>query len=231
MNRARTAAVFAPYGIIGLVHLVALAVGAETLATFTKPLLMPFLLAGLLFALPRWRTEVALLASLAILFSWAGDVGIASPGDVSFLVALGCFLLAHVAYIVVFLRKLRMRRVPLWGAGYLLWWVALVVLLAPYTGALLGPVAVYGLVLVGMGALALGCNSLVAIGGALFVTSDTLLGLNKFHPGFELWQVDTLIMLTYIAAQGLIALGVVRWAWARAGSERKPDAAAATGAA
>ncbi|HNP16091.1 MAG TPA: hypothetical protein PKI99_06490, partial [Terrimesophilobacter sp.] len=85
MNRARTAAVFAPYGIIGLVHLVALAVGAETLSTFTKPLLMPFLLAGLLFALPRWRTEVALLASLAILFSWAGDVGIASPGDVSFL--------------------------------------------------------------------------------------------------------------------------------------------------
>ncbi|MCB1281629.1 MAG: lysoplasmalogenase, partial [Salinibacterium sp.] len=93
------------------------------------------------------------------------------------------------------------------------------------------PVAVYGLVLGGMGALALGCNSLAAIGGVLFVTSDTLLGLNKFHPGFELWQVDTLIMLTYIAAQGLIALGVVGWAWGHVGSEQEPDAVAATGAA
>ena len=215
MNRARTLAVFAPYGIIGIVHLVALAADSDPIATFTKPLLMPLLLVGLLFALPRWRNQVALLASLAILFSWAGDVGIASPGDISFLVALGFFLLAHVAYIVLFLRKLRMRRIPVWSLAYVIWWVALVVILAPHIGPLLIPVAVYGLVLGGMGAIALSCNRLIAIGGVLFVVSDTLLGLNKFLPGFELWQVDFLIMLSYILAQGLIVFGIVSWAWAR----------------
>lgn len=216
MNRARTLAVFTPYAVVGIVHLAALAIDAEPLSTFTKPLLMPFLLAGVLFALPRWRTEVAALASIALLFSWAGDVGIASPGDLSFVIALGLFLIAHIAYIALFLRKLRMRRISLWAIGYLLWWVALVVVLAPYTGALLGPVAIYGLVLVAMGAIALSCNTFVAIGGALFAASDTLLGLNKFHPRFELWQVDFLIMFTYIAAQGLIALGIVYWAWKNA---------------
>lgn len=215
MNRARTLAVFSPYTIVGVVHLVALAIGLDALSSFTKPLLMPFLLAGLLFSLPRWRSEVALLATLAILFSWAGDVGIASPGDLSFLVALGFFLIAHVAYIVLFLRKLRMRRVPIWSLAYFLWWVALVVVLAPHIGPLLIPVAIYGLVLGGMGAIALSCNRLVAIGGVLFVASDTILGLGKFLPGFEPWQVDFLIMLTYIAAQGLIALGIVHWAWGR----------------
>ena len=233
MNKARTLTVFAPYGIVGIVHLVALAAHAQTLATFTKPLLMPFLLAGLLFALPRWRSEVALLGSLAILFSWAGDIGIASPGDLSFLVALGFFLLAHVAYIVLFLRKIRKRRVPLWSLVYVLWWVALVVILAPHTGPLLIPVAVYGLVLGGMGAIALSCNRLIAIGGALFVVSDTLLGLNKFLPGFNFSQVDSLIMLSYILAQGLIVLGLVRWAWGRIALDIRPDPAAhaATGSA
>ena len=233
MNKTRTLAVFAPYGIVGIVHVVALAIHAQTLAAFTKPLLMPLLLAGLLFALPRWRSEVALLGSLAILFSWAGDVGIASPGDLSFLVALGFFLLAHVVYIVLFLRRLRKRRVPLWSLVYVLWWIALVVILAPHTGPLLIPVAVYGLVLGGMGAIALSCNRLIAVGGVLFVVSDTLLGLNKFLPGFSFSQVDSLIMLSYILAQGFIVLGLVRWAWGRIALGIRPDPAAhsATGSA
>jgi hypothetical protein len=39
--------------------------------------------------------------------------------------------------------------------------------------------------------------------------------LNRFLPGFELWQVDLLIMLSYLAAQGLIAFGAIRMAWKR----------------
>lgn len=209
----RTVVLFSPYLIVGIVHLVGLATHVEQIATFTKPLLMPFLLAALLFSLPRWRTEVALLGSLAIIFSWAGDVGIASTGELSLLVALGFFLIAHIYYIILFLRKLRMRRLSLWSIAYLAWWAALVAILAPHIGSLLIPVAVYGLVLVGMGAIALTCNRFIAVGGVLFVVSDTILGLNKFLPGFELWQIDFVIMLSYIAAQGLIAFGIISWAW------------------
>lgn len=215
MNKLRTAAVFAPYIVVAIVHLVGLANGDTALSGFTKPLLMPLLLVALLFLLPRWRSEVALLATLALLFSFAGDVGLNSAGEFAFLVALGCFLLAHVSYIVLFLRKLRMRRLSFWALAYLVWWVALIVILAPHIGSLLIPVAIYGLVLGAMAAIALSCNTLIAYGGVLFVVSDTLLGLHKFLPGFNPWQVDYFIMLTYIAAQALIVLGAIHWAWAK----------------
>ncbi len=209
----RTFVLFAPFVIIGIVHLAALAVDAAAVSTFTKPLLMLSLIAGFLFALPRWRTEVALFATLALLFSWAGDVGIASPGDLNFLMALGFFFVAHVLYIVLFMRKLRMRPMSIWSLAYVTWWVAFLTILAPHIGSLLIPVAAYGLVLGVMGAVALSCNRFIALGGVLFVVSDSILALNKFLPGFELWQVHVFIMLSYIAAQGLIALGIVRWAW------------------
>ncbi len=215
MNKARVLTVFVPYLLVGIVHLLALAIDAEPVSTFTKPLLMPLLLAAFLFSLPRIRSEIALLGSLGILFSWAGDVTLASPGDLGFLVGLGFFLLAHVAYIVLFLRRLRMRRPRPVALVYLAWWAGLVVVLAPHLGSLLVPVAVYGLVLGAMGAIGLSCNRWIAAGGALFVVSDTLLGLNRFLPGFELWQVDLLIMLSYLAAQGLIAFGAIRMAWRR----------------
>lgn len=217
----RTLLLFVPYALFSVVHLIALMLDFDSVSTFTKWLLMPFLLLALLFALPRWRGLLALLATLGILFSWAGDVGIAAPGETNFLIALGFFLIAHIFYIVLFWRHIRVSRISGGSAIYVLWWIALVIILAPHTGALLLPVAAYGLVLGAMGAIALSCNRLIAVGGALFVVSDTVLGLNKFLPGFELWQVDFLIMLTYVAAQGLIALGILHRARQLSGGSRQ----------
>lgn len=233
MNRVRTVVMFVPYVVVGLVHLSALATAHDDLASFTKPLLMPALIAALLFALPDWRTIVSLLASLALLFCLAGDVGISAPGDMSFLIALGFFFVAHVCYIVLFWRKLRLSRLPMIGLLYVLWWMVLVVTLAPYVGSMLVPVMLYGLILGAMGALALGCNGFIALGGVLFVISDSILALNKFFPDFRLWQVHVVIMLAYIAAQGLITVGIVVWAWRRralealmAAGDSEADAAA-----
>lgn len=223
MNKARTVTMFAPYLLVSVIHLVALATGATAISDFTKPVLMVLLFVAFLFSLPNARGEVALFGSLGILLSWIGDVTLSSPDDLGFLVGLGFFLLAHLAYLTLFLRKLRMRRLRTLAVVYAAWWVALVVVLAPHLGSLLVPVAVYGLVLCGMGALALHCNRWIAAGGALFVISDSLLGLHNFLPGFMLWQADFLIMLSYLAAQGLIAFGVLRWAWAR----READSASA----
>lgn len=210
MNRARIATVFAPYVIVSVVYLVAQFVGATEVTDFVKPLLMPVLLAGVLFGVARVRSELALLMAVALVFSWLGDVTLGTVGDIWFLVGLGFFLLAHVVYVVLFLRRMKTGPLRAWALVYLVWWVALLVVLWPHLGSLLVPVAVYGLVLGAMGAIGLSCNRWIAIGGALFVVSDSLLGLNRFHPEFELWQVHTLIMLTYIAAQGLIAFGAIR---------------------
>lgn len=221
MNPVRIITVFVPYIVVSVVYLVAQFLGNDAVTDFVKPLLMPVLLAGLLFALPRVRSEIALLGTIAIALSWLGDVTLGSVGEFSFLIGLGFFLLAHVAYIVLFLRRMKTSPMRGWALAYLVWWIALVAILWPHLGDLLLPVVVYGLVLGAMGAIALSCNRWIAIGGVLFAVSDSLLGINRFHPDFEWPLVHVAIMLTYVAAQGLIAFGVAKTAYALE-SRREP---------
>ena len=75
---------FGPYVLVGLVHLVALAVAADALSSATKVLLMPALLLALLVGLPAPRSAIALWGGLGILFSWVGDVLLSSPGETGF---------------------------------------------------------------------------------------------------------------------------------------------------
>ena len=76
-------------------------------------------------------------------------------------------------------------------------------------GALLVPVAVYGLVL---GATAVGaarCHPLIAWGGLFFLASDSVLAFRLFMPeALPDWS-SPLVMATYCLGQGLIAAGVV----------------------
>jgi len=61
-----------------------------------------------------------------------------------------------------------------------------------------------------MAATAAWHGPLVAVGGALFVLSDSVLGLGRFLPGYDFALHDLLVMSSYLAAQGLIAAGVLR---------------------
>ncbi|CAM5275595.1 lysoplasmalogenase [Leifsonia shinshuensis] len=200
---------FLPYIVVGILHLAAVLAGADTVVALTKPLLMPALLLALLLAVPARRGETVVLAALGILFGWLGDLALMNTGA-GFVIGLGFFLLGHVAYIVLFVRRMRLRRPRWWSAGYLLWFAALLTVLAPHAGGLLIPLALYGAALAVLGITGSGCSSWIAVGAALFVVSDSLLGLHRFLPGFALPQADFAIMLTYIAAQGLICWGVVR---------------------
>jgi uncharacterized membrane protein YhhN len=203
---------FAPYGIVAVAHLAGLFTGAEWLASPTKGLLMPALLLGLLVSIPARRDEVALWGGAGMLLSWAGDLLLSTPGEAGFITGLGSFMLAHIAYLVLFLGPLRTKRMPPLAIAYAVWWAALVIVLAPHLGALLIPVAVYGLVLGASSAAALGTTRVVAIGGLIFLLSDTMLAFKLFWPGFAVWQQDFLIMLAYVVGQGLIAVGAVRHA-------------------
>ena len=200
---------FAPYVAVSILHVIILAAGPQELSIVTKVLLMPALLLAFLVALPRRRGEVLVWGAFAIVASWAGDVLLSTPGDIGFIVGLGCFTLAHASYLVLFLRAVREHRIPWLALLYVPWWAALVVILAPHAGALLVPAAAYGIVLGASAAASLGSNRVVGIGGLLFLLSDTLLALRLFYPGFEFWQQDAVIMLGYTAGQGLIIFGVV----------------------
>jgi len=190
------------------VHLGTLIAGEGAGSTITKVLLMPALLLAVLWALRLRLGDLLVFAVLGILFSWAGDALLESPGDIGFLLGLGGFMLAHLAYLVLFLRPLRERRIPWYAAAYALWWVVLVLFLAPHIGPLLVPVAAYGLVLAASSAAALGTNRFSAIGALVFLLSDTILAFKLFLPGWDFYPVDVIIMTLYIGGQGLIAYGV-----------------------
>ena len=199
---------FIPFAVASIVHLAVLFAGLE-LSSITKLTLMPALLIGFLVALPRRRGNILVFGTIGILLSWSGDALLESPGDIGFLLGLGSFFLAHVAYLVLFLGPLRQRRIPWQAVFYALWFVVLLILLVPHVGALVVPVAAYGLVLAAAASAALGANRLALVGALVFLVSDTILAFRLFYPDFDFWQMNFVIMLLYIVGQGLIALGAV----------------------
>ena len=209
MTRVQRWAPFAPYAVIGLAHLVMLLIPGGVDANVTKLMLMPALLVGVVVALRARPSAALLVGSVGILFSWAGDALLESPGDVNFLIGLGLFLLAHLAYLALFLRPLRERRIPRYAAAYALWWLVLVVYLAPFVGSLLVPVAIYGLAVAASAVTALAATRPAGLGALLFLTSDSILAFKLFVGGSDIVGIDALIMALYIAGQGFIAVAVV----------------------
>ncbi|MFF2390838.1 lysoplasmalogenase [Agromyces sp. NPDC058104] len=200
---------FAPYLVVSALHLVLQYVGPAWSVTATKSLLMPLLaLAVVLLARPVRRPAPLLLGGIA--FSWGGDVLLTFPGDGWFAAGLTSFLLAHVVYIVLFLRLPRARRrPPVWSAVYWAWVVVMLTLLLPHSGMLAVPIVLYAIAIGLMATTAAMQGGWIALGGAFFVVSDSVLALGRFLPGYEFAAHDFAVMSTYLAAQGLIAWGVV----------------------
>jgi uncharacterized membrane protein YhhN len=199
----------AVYLAASLFHLALIVTGPTWAAMATKPLLLPLLLAWFVRATPRgwWRATVG----TGLLLSFLGDVALMGRRDPWFLVGLGAFLVAQVAYAVGFSRDLPrsvIRRRPLLALPYLVVVVLLVVWLAPDLGDLLVPVAVYALAIGVMAALATGVSPAVALGALLFVVSDALLAATSVAGRLDLPASGVWVMGTYLAGQALIATGV-----------------------
>lgn len=199
---------FLPYIAISVVHVTALAADSG-IAAPTKLWLMPLLALPVIASL-RLRPVVAIMLLLAaIILSWLGDgAGAFFPTGWELPLMLLFFGLAHIAYIVLFARVLRVRRMPWWTLVYAAWWVAMIIVLGPHTGALLPAVAAYGLVLGGTAAFAARCHPLVAIGGVFFLISDTVLAFRLFLFDMPAWTSPA-VMLTYTLGQGLIVAGAL----------------------
>ncbi|WP_206064989.1 lysoplasmalogenase [Nocardioides sp. JQ2195] len=201
----------AALSVVTGVHLGAQWMGVDRIADPTQPLLMALLAAALWFATEAPRTTLVRLTLVALGLSWLGDTAPRfASGDTAFLLMIGFFLLAQVAYVRAFLpyaarSVLHVGRIAL--APYVVAVAVLVALCAPGAGALLVPVLVYGLVLGTMAVLATGVNPLVWAGGAMFLVSDGLIALGAFSD-VEIAHDSFWVMLTYVVAQVLIVLGV-----------------------
>jgi len=201
---------FAPFLAVSAFHLAVKLAGLVELDRATKGLAIPALLLGvvIVLAVGRLRLPTSVLALLlaALTLSWLGDVLLEF-----FLVGLSFFLVAHLAYIVLFHLAFR-RRASWWALGLIPWFGGLLLALAPYLDETWPAVAAYGAVLAYMAAAASRGNALTMIGGALFVASDSFLAFRMFTPLFPTPAEDAFIMALYLAAQLVLVLGVLRTA-------------------
>jgi uncharacterized membrane protein YhhN len=202
-----------------LLELLAITNDWYSIRFFTKPLLIAVLGVWFLFCSAKMGTLRYLIA-MALLLSWMGDVFLLmeKQSDSYFLLGLGSFLMAHIVYILFFLRVRKKESitkkwsVPLIAGigGYSL---LLFLLLLPHLAQLKIPVAAYAITISVMliaatHALAGGGTRYWFMAGALlFVVSDSLLATARFYHSFT--GSDLLIMLTYALAQFSLATGAI----------------------
>lgn len=179
----------------------------------TKPTATALLIVMVLRNASMTTYRRAIAAGLA--FALAGDAFLMLPGD-RFLWGLVCFLLTHCAYIYALTRDARPGEWPIF-AGFAV--VALLMVAGLWNAvpaAMRLPVALYAAALAFMAAQAVSRASrmprgtpageaarLAAMGGVLFLISDTILAYGRFRwtiPGQSLW-----VLGSYYIAQWLFA--------------------------
>ncbi|MDD9349504.1 lysoplasmalogenase [Mumia sp.] len=197
-----------PYLALSAVHLALVAVDDSLATSVTKALLMPAL------ALWVYRAGGPRLLLAALAFSWVGDVALEVDG--LFVLGMAGFGAAHVCYVTWFVRQgaLRGLRRRWWVpiAGLVAWSAAIGVLWGPLgeeEPALRIPIVVYSLLLTATAVTAFGISLAAGLGGALFLLSDTLIAMGLADVARP-EPAGVWIMLTYLAGQLLLAVGIVR---------------------
>ncbi|MFF1560118.1 lysoplasmalogenase [Streptomyces sp. NPDC058279] len=202
-TRGRT--LLAAFAAAGVLDLAALLAGWHLGHVLAKPLLMPLLVAYICLRRHGGLRAPRLLVA-ALLFGWGGDLALLFDAPAAFLIGMGSFAAGHVCYLLLFGRGAT--RAAL-GCAYAVVLVAAVALLwNDLPVGLRVPVAGYSLLLTAMACRAGVLGPRAAIGGALFLLSDTLIAT-----GVAEWpqppRPDFWIMATYLAAQYLLATGVM----------------------
>ena len=210
------------YLIVLAIDLFAVSSGNEVLRYFSKPLLMPLLVACFTFSTPSFVSGLKKWVVLALVFSWAGDVLLMfdTLNNNFFIFGLIAFLIAHIFYIIFFegiLRSENLKKNYWLFLPVLIYYGALIYVLSPHLGDMKLPVRIYGVVISYMLIQALqiariknrSASSFMIVGAVLFIASDSILAINRFYRPFEFAGIA--IMATYGIAQLLITLGAVRY--------------------
>jgi uncharacterized membrane protein YhhN len=210
------------YGYISfsIIYLLIVVLDREDIAWFLKPFLLPFLLFSV-YAFNGFTTKKWLL--LALSFSWIGDIILmfADKGKLYFIFGLVSFLISHILYIVLFLKQgitLNYRKKITFWIGFiliLLYLNNMLTLLLPRLGDLQAPVTVYAMTISLMLMVALcgyftwrkPASIFILIGAMAFVTSDSILAINKFYEPLN--NASFLIMFSYLIAQICITKGTL----------------------
>ncbi len=207
--------------VIVILELIASWTGNHTLEYFVKPLIMVWM--AVYFVLFAKKRSNLWMILMAFFFSWLGDILLmfSYKVEVLFYAGVGGFFLSQLSYILVFTRYFEspkkgfVTRKPLILIPYILYLVGIIILLFPGLEGIMRPIIiVYGASLIGMalavvnlkGKVLKSIFSYIFLGSILFLLSDSMIAIDKFHT--ELPQARVLIMSTYMAAQFLILMGL-----------------------
>ena len=189
------------------------------IAGTVKPALLPLLAVTTLVAAGGADTRDTRRLVLAQLLGCTGDTLLLFTGFYPFIGGMLAFLMGHLCYISLF-------GGTSWkGFGLKTWIPALVIMggivaglirLIGVEGDLLVPMCVYGMVLMLLifsglsGVFRCRGNAwwLVLAGALLFTFSDALIALETFSEEPQRW-IPATIMVTYLAAQSLLAAGAL----------------------
>jgi len=192
----------------------------EPLARGTKPALLPLIALTSVAAAGGMDSRSMRLLVTAQLLGCVGDVFLMYNGFYPFICGMVAFLAGHVFYMTLF------GGISWKGLTVKTWIPALLVMMAlvgglivaiGVEGDLLVPMCVYGMALMLLcftgiaGVVRLkGCAWwMVLCGALLFTFSDALIAVETFQENPGRWM-GFAVMLTYIAAQALLAKGAVK---------------------
>ena len=171
-----------------------------------KPLIIFTLLFLYVFSLPKrlkWYV-------IALELSFFGDVLLMFNGELFFIAGLISFLLAHVLFIKIVIdriEKIDLKTALISSIPFIIVAGLLVNTLKNSLNEMLIPVLIYGLVISAFGTVALidylktksKSALLMLVGAVIFIISDAILAINKFHPPAHSLEIG--VMVTYILAQ------------------------------
>jgi uncharacterized membrane protein YhhN len=210
------------YFAVGLLFIIAPGDSGFLIPFMLKALLIPVLAVIYAVSVKPENNQNHTFMFMALFFSWCGDIILELPfdGSIWFIAGLGSFLLAHVMYIILFLKSPGENTV-LKNKQYLIipvlvYGIILGAWLWDGLGTMRIPVMAYTIVILTMVIAAinrLGKVSktgyfLVLAGAILFTLSDSAIAINKFGHHFN--HAGHIIMSTYIAAQFLIVKGYLK---------------------
>lgn len=207
------------YFLTGLISIIFLQQPSFLPGFIFKALLMPLLMLLFFMNTDHFTARLHLFFFAGLFFSWAGDVLLEFPdrNGMFFILGLGCFLIAHLMYLTVFLstpgkNTINGKRLYL-IIPVVIYGGLLIIYLYPHLAEMRIPVIIYAMVILSMLTAAINRKAkvseesfyLVLAGAMLFVISDSSIAINKFSHQFAFSGV--LIMSTYILAQYLILRG------------------------
>ena len=195
--------------LVSLVDIIAILNDNTLWQTISKPMIIPALMFYYITASKsknKWYI-------IALVFSFLGDVLLLDKSNL-FLFGIGAFLMTQLLYVYIFSKGLSTsswRKKIMAFLPFLIFFFALIGVLKPGLNEFFIPVVIYGVAISVFGAISLlkylvkkdGTSLCLISGALLFILSDSLIALHKFHEPRSVYPVA--IMLTYILAQYLIA--------------------------